>query len=77
MTHLVVGRDAALLLGQEPCLLFRPRDDAHDSLFELRLLDGLLAAAGSKERGLIDEVREVGAREAWGATGERFEIDLG
>ena len=77
MPHLVVGGDLALVLRQEPRLLLRAGDDAHDPLLQLVLLDDLLAAARREQRGLVDEVREVGAGEARGAGGERVEVDLG
>ena len=74
--HLVVGGDLALLLGEEAGLLLRPGDHAHDPFLELVLLDHLLAVAGGEESRLVDQVREVGAREAGGAGGERVEVDL-
>src|SRR5437588_334706 len=77
MAHLVVGRDLPLLLREEARLLLGAGDHAHDPLLELLLLDRLLAAARSEERGLVDEVREVGARAARRAGGERVEVDLG
>src|SRR5207248_1153828 len=66
----------ALVLRQQPGLLLGSCDDTHDSLFELVLLDDLLAAARREERSLVDEVREIGAREAGGSGRERAQIDL-
>mgnify|MGYP003693790975 CR=1 FL=1 len=76
VAHLVVGRDLALLLGEQAGLLLRPGDHAHDPFLELVLLDHLLAVARGEQRGLVDEVREVGAREAGRAGGERVEVDV-
>ena len=76
VAHLVVGRDLALLLGEEAGLLLGPGDHAHDPFLELVLLDHLLAVARGEQGGLVDEVREVGAREAGGTGGERVEVDV-
>ena len=76
VAHLVVGRDLALLLGEQARLLLRAGDHAHDPLLELVLLDHLLPIARGEERGLVNEVREVGAGEAGRAGGERVEVDL-
>src|SRR5438270_5861170 len=76
VAHLVIRRDLALVLGEQPRLLLRPGDHAHDPLLQLVLFDDLLAAARCEERGLVDEVREVGAREARRAGRERLEVDL-
>src|SRR5438105_15079848 len=76
VAHLVVGGDLPLLLGEEPGLLLRAGDHAHDPFLELLLLDRLLAAAGREERRLVDEVREIRAGEAGRAGGERVEVDL-
>src|SRR6185312_11733421 len=75
VTHLVVGGDVALMLGEEARLLLRAGDDAHDPFLELLLADGLLAAAGGEKGRLVDEVRKVGACEAWRSGCERVEVD--
>ena len=77
VAELVVGGDLALLLGEQPRLLLGAGDHAHDPFLELLLLDRLLAAARREQRGLVDEVRQVGAGEAGRAGGERVEVDLG
>src|SRR5947208_14517255 len=74
--ELVVRGDPALLLREEPRLLLRAGDHAHDPFLQLVLLDRLLATARREQRRLVDEVREVGAREARRSGGERVEIDL-
>src|SRR4051794_34127471 len=77
VAELVVGGDLPLLLGEEARLLLGAGDHPHDPFLELLLLDDLLAAAGGKQGGLVDEVRKVGAGEAGRAGGEGVEIDLG
>ena len=76
VAHLVVGRDQAFLLAHDPGLLLRAGDHAHDALFELDLRDLLLARAGGEQRGLVDEVREVGAGEAGRLARERVDVDV-
>ena len=76
MAHLVVRRDPLLLLGQQARLLLRAGDHAHDPLFEVVLADHLLAVARGEQRSLVDEVREVGARESGRPACEHVEIDL-
>ena len=75
VAHLVVGGDLALVLGEEPRLLLRAGDHAHDPFLELELADRLPAAARREEGGLVDEVGEVGAGEAGRPGGERVEVD--
>ena len=77
VAQLVVRGDLPLLLREEARLLLRPGDHAHDPLLELLLLDHLLPAARGEQRGLVDQVRKVGAGEARRAGGERVEVDLG
>src|SRR4051794_20397249 len=76
VAHLVVGRDQALLLAHDPGLLLRAGDHAHDPLFELDLGDLALAVAGGEQGGLVDEVGQVGAREAGRLAGECVDLDL-
>src|SRR5438046_2512131 len=76
VTELVVGGDLALLLGEEPRLLLRAGDHAHDPFLELVLLDRLLPAARRQQRSLVDEVREIRAREPGRARRKRVEVDL-
>jgi len=76
VAHLVVRRDQALLLAHDPGLLLRAGDHAHDALFELDLGDLALAVARGEQRGLVDEVGEVGAGEAGGLAGQGVDVDL-
>ena len=61
-------RTAALALGA--------KHDAVDRLFELGHADALLVPAGGQDRGLVDEVGEVGAGEAGRALGEDVQLDV-
>ena len=76
VAHLVVRGDLPLLLREEARLLLGAGDHAHDPFLELVLADRLLAAARGEQRGLVDHVREVGAREAGRRGGEHVEVDL-
>ena len=76
VTHLVVRDHLALLLGEEPRLLLGAGDHAHDPFLELLLADHLVTAARGEQRGLVDHVGEVGAREAGSPGREHVEIDL-
>src|ERR1700716_3275130 len=76
MTHLVVGGDLALLLAHHPGLLLRAGDHAHDPFLELVLGDLALAVPRREQRRLVDEIREVGAREAWRLPREHVDVDL-
>ena len=76
VAHLVVRRDLSLLLREQPRLLLGTGDHAHDPFLELLLADRLPAAARREQRGLVDEVGEVCAREAGRAGRERVELDL-
>ena len=72
---LVVGDDLLLLLGDDAAPALRSGDHAVDRLVELGHADGLLVAARGQDGGLVDEVREIGAREAGRATRERLDVD--
>src|SRR4051794_26475513 len=76
VAHLVERRDPALLLAHHAGLLLRPGDHTHDALFELQVIDLALALAGRQQGGLVHQVREVGAGEAWGLRGEVVEVDV-
>ena len=76
VTHLVVGRDLALLLGKDPGLLLRSGDHPHDPLLELVLGDLGLARTGTEKSGLVDQVREIGPGKAWCLAGKGVEVDV-
>ena len=54
-----------------------PGDEPIDRLFELVHADRRLVAPGRQQRGLVDEVLEIGAGEAGGPAGEHGEVDVG
>ena len=73
---LVVGRAQAVVLRHHHA----PLDAEHDLLDGVREvghLDALVAAARGQQRGLVDEVGEVGAHHAGRRRGDRAEVDLG
>ncbi len=74
---LVVGGHLLLFLAHDPALALGPGDDAVDGLLERVVRDGLLVAAGGQQRGLVDDVLEVGAGEAGRAARDRLELDVG
>src|SRR5262249_24220794 len=63
-----------LLLGQYAALLLEPGHDAVDGLLEVGHLDRALLLARRQQRRLIDDVGEVGAREAGRARGDDTEV---
>ena len=74
--RLVVGGDLLLLVGDEPGLPLGAGDDAVYGLLHLGHVDLVLVVAGRKERGLVDEVGQVGAREPRGPPGERADLHV-
>ena len=75
VAHLVVGGDPALLLAHHPGLLLRAGDHAHDPLLQLEVVDLALALAGREQGGLVDQVLQVGAREARRLGGQVVQVD--
>ena len=74
--RLVVGGALAVVLRHHHA----PLDAQHDLLDgvgEVGHLDRLVAAARGQQRGLVDEVREVGADHSRRGRGDRAEIDVG
>ena len=76
VARLVVGGELFLFGGDDPALLLRAGHDLHGSLFDVLHRDGLAAAAGSQQSGLVDEVLEVSARKACGALCDDLEGDI-
>ena len=77
MAAFVIGRQALFFVAHDMALALWARDDALDGFFELLHLDLVLVTARREQRGLIDEVREVGTREARRTAREDVEIDIG
>ena len=73
---LVVGEDPLLLLGHDAALLEAGEHPLHRSL-EVLLADVLLVVARREDCCLVRDVREVGAGEPGGATGDDRDVDIG
>ncbi len=70
MAALVVGDRAALCLGHHAGLLLRAGDHALHRLLDFVHRDHGAVAARGEERGLVEQVRKVGAGESHGELGE-------
>ena len=73
----MVGRDLLLLVAHQPGAALRAGDDAVDRLLEDRQGDLLDAGAGGQQRGLVEDVGEVGTGEAGGTPGDHLQVDTG
>src|SRR5581483_11106999 len=73
---LVVGEDAALLVGQH-LLLLQAGDDALDRVVEVALDDVRVAAAAREDRRLVADVRELRAAQAARLSRDLVEVDIG
>ena len=71
MAGLVPGDDAPLVLGQAARL--HAGDDALERLLEVVLHERLALAARAADRGLVADVRQVGAGQAAGLAGDDVE----
>jgi hypothetical protein len=72
----VVGDDLALGQAQAAALLLEAGDGALDGLFDVDHLDVLLLAPGRQQRGFVQAVGEVRAREARGDARHRAEVHV-
>src|SRR5690606_38394700 len=77
VSGLVVGDASALVLVEPPALSLGAGDDALDRLVDVRLLDLFLPGARGEEGRLVEDVREIGAREARRAGRDVIEVDPG
>jgi hypothetical protein len=66
-----------LLVGRDHQRPGRAQDDLVARLLEVPHRDGGLAPAGGEHRRLVDQVAEVGPREAWRGGGHPVQIDVG
>ena len=76
MAGLVEGRDP-LVLRRDHVLALRAEDDLVERGVEILGVDGRLVLAGGQQRGLVDQVGQVGPAHADGAPGDPFEVDVG
>ena len=73
---LVVGRDLLLLLAHDPRALLRTGDHPVDRLVQRHRVDQLLVRPRSEQRGLVEDVREVGTGEPRRTPGEGHQVDV-
>ena len=73
---LVIGGDQFFLLGDDHAAPFRAHHHAVLGLLELGVADRFLVAAGGQQGGLVDQVGQVGAREAGRALGDAGQVDV-
>ncbi len=76
VASLVIGDYLALFLADNAALALRSGDHAVDGFVELGHLDLLLAAASGEDRAFVDQVCEVGAREARSLLGQNLQTDI-
>ena len=68
MSHLVVGNPSALFLAEHPALLFDAGNDPLNGDSEVFKAYVACLASGRGDRGLVDQVGEIGAGETGGET---------
>ena len=76
VADLVVGGQPLVLLGDD-LLALRPHDDLVARGVEVAHVDLVLVLAGGQQRGLVDEVGQVGAAHPDGPPGDAVEVDVG
>ena len=76
VTALVVGDGRALDVGHHAALALRTGDHALHGLLDLVHRDLVLMAARGEQRGLVEEIRQVGAGKAHGELGQLLELDV-
>ena len=74
VTALVVGDDLLLVFADDVTLAARPAHHPVDSLFERLGGDHGLVLTGGEQRGLVDDVGQVGTRHAGGAFGQSVQV---
>ena len=75
MTDFVVS-DQTLAAAVGQGATFHAGNDAVNGIIDFAETNGLLAATGGEDRGLIHQVGQVCTGEAWGAAGNAFEREL-
>ncbi len=76
MTSFMVGNDALLFIRDQTGFAFGSHHDALDRLFQFGLTNGLLVAAGSKDRSFVYQVFQICPDKTRSAAGYRCEIRL-
>ena len=74
---LMVGSQAALLVGDDVALLLRAHHDLDGGFLDLLFGDGLLALTGGQQCSLVHEVLQISAGEASRGAGNRFQAHIG
>ena len=77
VTRLVPGGGAPLVLAHDHRAALGAHEDLVLGHLEVGHRDGVLVLARGEERGLVDEVLEVGADEAGRAASDDLEVDVG
>ena len=72
----MVGGDLLLVLADDAALAARPADDAVDGLLQRGAGDDRAVLAGGQQRGLVDDVGQVGAGHADGALGQPVQVGV-
>ena len=76
MASLVIGGQLLFFLGHGAGATLRTHHDLVLGILEFQHGDQPLVATGGHERCLVDQVHQVGAREAGCATGNHLEVDI-
>ena len=77
MAHLVVSGTTPVVLGHDPALLFRARNDPRDRFLDLAHTDLLFPAACREDRRLVQYVFKIRANETRSPPRDHLEIHLG
>ena len=77
MARLMVGGRLLIGLGDDAALLLRAHRDLVDAFIELEIADELLSCTRRQNRGLVEEIRKVCAREAARHARENLEVYVG
>src|SRR5690348_11233961 len=76
MAHLVVGNPAPLGLAENTALFFNASDNPFNRGHEILKANVLRFAAGRGNRGLIDQVCQIGASKSRRQTGDFVQVDV-
>ena len=76
VAHLVVGDHLLFLFGQHGALLFGAGDDRLKGHEQIVLIDRLASVAHSTQRGLVDQIGQIGAHAACSGLGDLLQIHV-